>query len=309
MQKTSRNEKCPCGSGLKYKKCCMFKNEQKKAIHGAPAGVLYGPLTAGPDDDFYNRFMFQNLEIRSFVIPREKRLEFDADYISLLQNLTEAKFAKEFCSKYIQEHKQAIKERRDGLITGHQLNINNPIDIELNMFFKDFFIRSTMATEGLLRLLSKWFDYNLSFLFTDDEKKFAKGAKAFKLNQEDPRFQNLVAFINSHRDGWYRDFKDLRDDIQHNGYKLPQIKHTVTTNSEVFALIPLYKNQDIETLLDVGWVNLSTLCEEILVFIMSLELKNDYVVWRIPEDKRKDHNWARYKIAHPDYPEAHISCS
>jgi len=29
--KTGRNEKCPCGSGKKYKKCCLLKDENAEA--------------------------------------------------------------------------------------------------------------------------------------------------------------------------------------------------------------------------------------------------------------------------------------
>ena len=28
--KIGRNEPCPCGSGLKYKKCCLLKSDQEK---------------------------------------------------------------------------------------------------------------------------------------------------------------------------------------------------------------------------------------------------------------------------------------
>ena len=209
----------------------------------------------------------------------------------------------------IQLHKKAIQDGKDGIVTGHQLNINNPIDVELNIFFKDFFIRGTIATEGLRRLLDKWFGYNIAFLFTDDEKKFAKGARSFKLNQSDPRFQTLAAFIKSNRDGWYRRFKDLRDDIEHNGYKLPQIKHRVGSNGKVEILFPMIGLQTIDEVLEIAWINLASLCEEVLVFIMSLELKLPYIVWRIPEDKREQFNWARYKISIPEYPEASVSCS
>jgi len=30
--KIGRNDPCPCGSGKKYKKCCLKKDELKKAI-------------------------------------------------------------------------------------------------------------------------------------------------------------------------------------------------------------------------------------------------------------------------------------
>ena len=30
--KTGRNDKCPCGSGLKYKKCCLVRLDEFKKI-------------------------------------------------------------------------------------------------------------------------------------------------------------------------------------------------------------------------------------------------------------------------------------
>lgn len=33
-KKTGRNDPCPCGSGLKYKKCCLQKKEKKPAARG-----------------------------------------------------------------------------------------------------------------------------------------------------------------------------------------------------------------------------------------------------------------------------------
>lgn len=30
MKKIGRNDPCPCGSGKKYKKCCMIKDEERK---------------------------------------------------------------------------------------------------------------------------------------------------------------------------------------------------------------------------------------------------------------------------------------
>lgn len=30
--KISRNDSCPCGSGLKYKKCCLLEEQDKKQI-------------------------------------------------------------------------------------------------------------------------------------------------------------------------------------------------------------------------------------------------------------------------------------
>jgi hypothetical protein len=32
MEKTGRNSPCPCGSTLKYKKCCLPKQEEQETI-------------------------------------------------------------------------------------------------------------------------------------------------------------------------------------------------------------------------------------------------------------------------------------
>ena len=34
--KIGRNDLCPCGSGKKYKKCCLYKSDQKKDSKDTP---------------------------------------------------------------------------------------------------------------------------------------------------------------------------------------------------------------------------------------------------------------------------------
>ena len=36
LSKVGRNDPCPCGSGKKYKKCCMLKNEELRAANTSP---------------------------------------------------------------------------------------------------------------------------------------------------------------------------------------------------------------------------------------------------------------------------------
>jgi len=60
--KTGRNEKCPCGSGLKYKKCHMNKQRE--------IGVLRKAYDIGMGDDFYARFLFGLGNIRSCAYGR-----------------------------------------------------------------------------------------------------------------------------------------------------------------------------------------------------------------------------------------------
>jgi hypothetical protein len=45
MSKVGRNDPCPCGSGEKYKNCCLHKKQQKQAVLGGrkfTAKVLSG---------------------------------------------------------------------------------------------------------------------------------------------------------------------------------------------------------------------------------------------------------------------------
>lgn len=49
MALVGRNAPCPCGSGAKYKKCCLAKDEREAAL-GRMSSVLLEPQ--GPDSDF-----------------------------------------------------------------------------------------------------------------------------------------------------------------------------------------------------------------------------------------------------------------
>lgn len=51
MSAISRNARCPCGSGKKYKKCCLGKRENE-----SPAVVAHSPIIVTTDlDDLSNR--------------------------------------------------------------------------------------------------------------------------------------------------------------------------------------------------------------------------------------------------------------
>ena len=48
MAKTGRNQPCPCGSGLKYKRCCLAGEERARRVQGAAAIPLSTP-SVGPE--------------------------------------------------------------------------------------------------------------------------------------------------------------------------------------------------------------------------------------------------------------------
>ena len=45
--KTSRNAPCPCGSGKKYKKCCLAKDEAAEASVAVSEGAVARALGRG----------------------------------------------------------------------------------------------------------------------------------------------------------------------------------------------------------------------------------------------------------------------
>ena len=47
MPKIRRNQKCPCNSGKKYKKCCMDKDKQHSSIEEIPRDELHEIRVAG----------------------------------------------------------------------------------------------------------------------------------------------------------------------------------------------------------------------------------------------------------------------
>lgn len=56
--KTGRNDPCPCGSGKKYKKCCMDKDkEEKKAFMGCMESTYVSSCLTGHD-----KYVFESKE-------------------------------------------------------------------------------------------------------------------------------------------------------------------------------------------------------------------------------------------------------
>ncbi|MFM2330884.1 MAG: hypothetical protein RLZZ26_391 [Candidatus Parcubacteria bacterium] len=114
----------------------MEKDEkrQKPSPAGAIAGVLYGPIDASEDDYFTYRFLFQNMEIRSFLVPKEKRLEFDKDYDAFYQNLIEARLARKYALRELARHREEIATGKDGIVSGHQHESGDFAPVNLKPF-------------------------------------------------------------------------------------------------------------------------------------------------------------------------------
>lgn len=292
--KTVRNDPCPCNSG--------------KNIKNTQPGTLRFSYNIKEDEDFHERFLMQMAQIRNCAYPREQRLAYDRSYNPVFQNLLEAKLAKEHCENLIAQHKQDIAEGKDGRYHGNQIDVERPIDDDLNMHFKDLFIRGTIAINCLIRHTA-CMGSGIGFLFIENnQKKYKKGLEKFPLKNDDPRFTALVDMIKHNKINWYAQFREIRHKIEHEGFELPHLRYRLNAQNKVEVIFPTFDTQSIEEVIKIYWENLTNLCEEILVFLLILKFKDYMIIVRILSEMRDKHFPARYAVRHKDFPQANFSC-
>lgn len=270
-------------------------------------GVLRKAYDMGKDYDFYTRFLFGLGNIRTCAYGKDKQLEYDKSFNPVFQNLVEMNIVKKKCIEIIAQHLKAVATGKDGKYHGNQIDVNEPIEDELNIFFKDFFIRGEMAI-GSLIAHSRYMGSNIGFLFSDDERKFRKGLKKFVLDENDERFKGLNEFIKHHRAIWYESFNDLRNKIEHEGWHLPNLHYALDENNKVQVRLPTSPNQTIEEILESYWQRMSMFCEEVIVFLLSLKLKDDMIIVFVPEENRDKNLPVRYMVSHKDFPGVQLQC-
>ena len=141
-----------------------------------------------------------------------------------------------------------------------------------------------MAIDGLMKH-TRYMGYPVEFIFSEEEEKFKKGLKKFPLSEEDKLFKNLKDVIHNHRDNWYSDFRKIRNKIEHKGYKLPDVQYIIN-KGKIVAIYPTFEEQSIEEYLEIANGNLTTLCEEVIAYILSLKLPEPWTIVEISKDKR-----------------------
>lgn len=274
-----------------------------------PQRVSLLKRTYSDPDDYVHRLIFGVGAIRDCAIrDKKERLEYDTSLSALIQNLTEMKIAINKSKEIIISHSQAVLEQKDAILTNTQITVTDPVDSELNLLFKDIFIRGMMVTR-CLNNHARLSGYNIEFMFSDEEDKFTKGAKNFPLDKDDARFVNLAAFIKNHKVAWYNAFRSLRKEIEHMGWSLPEVQYRVNEKYRVEALFPNVENLPIPQLCDLVWQNMVLLCEEVCVYLLSLKLPEDMIIVRVPENQREQHNKARYIVSHKTMPGVPLGCS
>lgn len=291
--KIGRNDPCHCGSGKKYKKCHL---NHEQPLRAPERGVLRKDLEFGTSDDFTARMFLQILQIRDHIYhDHGERLRFDEKFSAISQNLLEARFAMDRCLEFIAEHRKLVQTGVAASYDNGTITITHSVWHDLNLTFKDFFIRGEIAIKGVVDL-ARFMDeqWKLTFLF-DSEKKFQSAKHKFLNLFTDSKYVKFIDAIQSHRNTWYQTFNNIRNKIEHHGYKLPDIDYGLRGNT-VEVLFPSIESLSIEELLKLLWSRLFPLCEEIVVFLMSQKLSDPFCVIEVPEDQRDPANRIRFKV-------------
>jgi len=292
--KIGRNDPCPCGSGQKYKKCCLLNKLPAK-------GVLRLAYEYGTSDPFMARMLFQITQIRDFVYKNDERKKFDEIYNSVFQNLFEAKVAKEKCEQLLKTHSEKIRNKEicEYKPEDSVIRINQTIDNDLNLFFKDFFIRGTIALRGLVKFAG-FLGFNISFAIISEKKKYLEKREKFLGKNLDEKFKKLCEMIENNRKSWYLIFSDIRNKIEHEGFKLPDIQYVLGADDTIKVLYPTFNYQPIGEILNICWQNIFRFCEDIIVFLLSTKLKDPLIIVTIPEDRQDPANPVKYKVSVKD---------
>ena len=260
-----------------------------------------------PGEDFVSRFIFGLGNIRSCVYKQKDSNTYDKSFNRCFQNLVEMRLAKEKVTELVAGHLKKVENKEDGLYHGNQIDVENPIDDDLNLFFKDFFIRGSMAIDGLKKH-AEFMELKIDFLFSDQDKAFAKGLKKFPLEETDERFESLLNFIKNHKKSWYSDFRELRRKIEHEGWSLEDVKYYLDTKDNVKVVVPNIQEREMLVLLNHYWNIINIFCEEIVTFLLGLKLNDDMYIHYIPEDKRDKNTPVRYIVSHKSMPGVRINC-
>ena len=114
--------------------------------------------------------------------------------------------------------------------------------------------------------------------------------------------------IHQSRKSWYARFREIRRQIEHEGYKLDDVKHSIH-NGVVTPVFPLVGRQSVREIIDICWENLDNLCEEIIVYIIHLQLPAHLMVVMIPPERRDPTHPIKYAVRLRQFPDADYSHS
>ena len=172
--KVGRNEKCPCGSGKKYKKCCYDKDRT------APNSDTYSEIESYEQNNIIDIRDFQNKEINF-----EQQDEFDRmDEENLLEMFKDIK-------------NQAFEETLQSLLDEHGEDALNDIEEDLmQMLYEMQIHREEQISKTALG--KAYFDAcKVLSEVCDSIKKYVESGKYLPFSLEDQSFNSIAIMTNN----------------------------------------------------------------------------------------------------------------
>jgi len=80
--------------------------------------------------------------------------------------------------------------------------------------------------------------FNISFSIISEEKKYLKKKNKFLNKNLGEKFKELCDMIENDRKNWYLIFSDIRNKVEHEGFKLPDIQYVLGGNDEIKVFYP-----------------------------------------------------------------------
>lgn len=266
------------------------ENKPKRVI-----GRLHG---GGLSDPFIARMMMGICDIRDFIFTQDKeRREFDKYYNSVRQNLQEARFVKDKFKEVYENHLDKVMNGNIAKYEESFIKVDETVDFDCNIYFKDFFIRGYIALDCLKMLTDKIFDTNIEFFFKPD-KSFEQGMNRFKAKYPGYLFKFFIDMLIDERKTWFSLFVEMRRKIEHKGFELAKVQYILKGNV-IIPIFPKIGKREIVDEFELIWENLFSFCEDVIVMMFSSKItkKSGLGIMHIPENMRDQLKPIKYKVS------------
>lgn len=253
----------------------------------------------GTQSPFVSRLILWPLMVRDFYIQQElldegincKLQKFDNNYQPVWQALTNQREAAKRIIELLRDHNFYLANMQMSANVG-QITIEREIDNPLNKEIKSFIVEGNIALKsGLQNFLIEVFNLNIGYIF-QKETLFKNGLSSLREGNEN----SLIDYLSLIRTKWLYSFVSLRNDIEHNGYKIPLIKYTIQYNNAIKPEYPNILDMSIERFVREYHNHVCLCVEDLLAYAFTRNLNLPVYLYEIPYISRNPSNCERFSI-------------
>jgi len=253
-------------------------------------------IDEGTSSPFPARLMGQMFNLRDKLIrDKKKRQAFNNAYNPILDNFMELKTTVKELKEIQDQHLKEVAEGGAVIIhPNRQISVIRPIDTRYRALIKDFFIKGEMIISGIPGV-GKEFDIRIGFFF-GDANKFKKGVDKLRVAWKE-LCEPVIQDLEYARSTWYKDFNDIRNDIEHKTLKVPPIEYHLDGNAKVSVHFPDFvPNHSVLVTMEHLTDRILELLEDCIVFMFATRLEPGLLIKIIPENERDPANVIKYKL-------------